>query len=229
MRRLVLFFALVATLTTLVHGDSCAPPSQAIPVYRSFNNGAGDHFYTTNTAEYNTATASGGYFAEGARFAVFPTASATNTVQFIRLFNGGVTDHFYTTNQTEANNAAAGGGYTIENLSPMYIYSTQLCGSVPLYRSYSANATDHFYTTSMEEQNGMLGYKFELIAGYVLSLNASEPSNGSTSAGSTFAGSPSNTVAPPSNTANAALRVFPAVPRLSIAQFLLTLGAALLL
>ncbi|KAJ7243844.1 hypothetical protein B0H12DRAFT_1236324 [Mycena haematopus] len=191
-------FALVAGCSQVVLADSCADPSQAVPVYRDFNDAIEDHFYTTNVTEYNVANTNG-YFAEDQRFAVFPTAVAS-TVHLIRLFNGGISDHFYTTNASEASNAAsAAGGYDIENLTPMYIYSSQICGSVPLYRSYSPTNTDHFYTTSETERDTMTGYNFELIAGYVLPL---------VSASSLSIGDPSSTgsvsASPPANT-NAAL------------------------
>ncbi|KAJ7243834.1 hypothetical protein B0H12DRAFT_1236313 [Mycena haematopus] len=173
----------------VVLADSCADPSQALPVYRDYNDAIGDHFYTTYANEYQVANSNGGYFPEGQRFAVFPTAVAS-TVHLIRLWNGGISDHFYTTDASEVNNAAsAAGGYEIENLTPMYIYSSQICGSVPLYRSYSPTNTDHFYTTSETERDTMTGYNFELIAGYVLplasasSLSIGDPSStGSASA-----------------------------------------------
>ncbi|KAJ7627980.1 hypothetical protein DFH06DRAFT_1006585, partial [Mycena polygramma] len=145
-----------------------------VPVYRDFNDAIGDHFYTTNVSEYNSANA-GGYFAESVRFAVFSTAQPSTT-QFIRLYNGGLGDHFFTTNSTEASNAAATGGYVLEDLAPMFIYPTQVCGSVPLYRSYSSAKTDHFYTTSQSEQDTLQGYNFELIAGYVLPLDTTTSS-----------------------------------------------------
>ncbi|KAJ6453344.1 hypothetical protein C8R45DRAFT_1039246 [Mycena sanguinolenta] len=171
-------FALVVGNVAKVLADSCADPSQAVPVYRDFNQAAGDHFYTTNFTEYNVAN-TGGYSAEGQRFLVFPTA-VSSTVHLIRLFNGAIIDHFYTTNATEAATAT---GWNVENLTPMYIYPTQICGSVPLYRSFNPSISDHLYTTSQTEQGLMTGYNFELIAGYVLPLaSASSASIGDPSA-----------------------------------------------
>ncbi|KAF7333287.1 hypothetical protein MSAN_02423400 [Mycena sanguinolenta] len=160
-----------------VLADSCADPSQAVPVYRDFNEAVSDHFYTTNVTEYNAANTAG-YFAEDQRFLVFPTA-VSSTTQLFRRFNGAVFDHFYSTNATEG----LTGGWNLENLSPMFIYSTQICGSVPLYRSFNPQLVDHFYTTSKTEQSLMTGYNFELIAGYVLPLaSASSASIGDPSA-----------------------------------------------
>ncbi|KAJ7818618.1 hypothetical protein B0H14DRAFT_1083748 [Mycena olivaceomarginata] len=195
-----LLVALVTTHVVQVLADSCADPSQAVPVFRDFNDAVGDHFYTTNNTEYSAAN-SGGYFPEGPRFAVFPTA-VSSTTHLIRLWNGDATDHFYTTNTSEANSAAAG-GYTIESLTPMFIYSTQLCGSVPLYRSWSPTNRDHFYTTSATERDGETGYTFELIAGYVLPLaSGSSSASGNVAAGTSGStpGSASDSASPPTNT-----------------------------
>ncbi|KAJ6535524.1 hypothetical protein B0H19DRAFT_963544 [Mycena capillaripes] len=177
-----------------VQADTCADPSKAVPVYRDFNDNIGDHFYTTNSSEYSSANG-GGYFGEGPRFAVFPTAQAS-TVQLIRLWNGGVGDHFFTTDTGEASNAAASGGYVREDLAPMFIYPTQVCASVPLYRSYSADKTDHFYSTSATERDGMTGYNFEGIAGYVLAV-AAPSSSASSGANATPGGPASNSGSAP--------------------------------
>ncbi|KAJ7486917.1 hypothetical protein FB451DRAFT_1026358, partial [Mycena latifolia] len=144
------------------------------PLYRAYSDGASDHFYTTDLAEYNSAVAGGGYTAEGVRLLVFTTQVA-GSVQFIRLWNGDKSDHFYTTNATEAKSAVTG-GYVIEDKTPMYIYPTQICGSVPLYRSYSQTGTDHFYTIDAAERDGAVGsgWAYEWIAGYVF-----PPSSGS--------------------------------------------------
>ncbi|KAJ7155274.1 hypothetical protein C8R46DRAFT_1005405 [Mycena filopes] len=182
MRSFAPFFALLSVLATQVYAaDPCASPSQSIQVNRAFNDALGDHFYTTDPTEYKKATA-GGYFAEGPRFSVFPTPSAPNTVQLIRLYNGVASDHFYTTDPTEASSAVSGAGYTVENLAPMYIYTTQLCGSVPLYRTFNAGTGDHFYTTSTGERDGMTGYVFEHVAGYVLPLATAAQASSSTTA-----------------------------------------------
>ncbi|KAJ7146679.1 hypothetical protein C8R44DRAFT_973366 [Mycena epipterygia] len=184
-----LFFVAFSAFAAKVRAD-CAGASQAQPLYRDYSSSGGDHFYTTDLAEYNSANSNDGYSPDGIRALVFTTQVA-GSVQFIRLDNGNVTDHFYTTNVTEATVFAAA-GYTVENKATMYIYPTQLCGSVPFYRSYSAAGTDHFYTIDASERDGAVssGWAYELIAGYVFapaSLSSSAPPAGPTV---TFGGGP---------------------------------------
>ncbi|KAF7366163.1 Excalibur calcium-binding domain-containing protein [Mycena venus] len=197
-------FALGSFLVTEVLADSCADPSQAVPVYRDFNDQIGDHFYTTNNTEYTLANA-GGYFAEGARFRVFST-QVPSTEHLLRLWNGGAGDHFFTLDTTEATNAVSStGGYVLENLAPMFVYSSQICGTVPLLRYWSAGNSDHFYTISTTEVDNMPGYSFERIEGYVLPLvgSSSSATDGS-AAGTGTPGSPAATTSPPAKT-NAAV------------------------
>ncbi|KAJ7100450.1 hypothetical protein C8R44DRAFT_716565 [Mycena epipterygia] len=158
------FFVAFIVFAAKVRAD-CAGASQTQPLYRDYSSAGGDHFYTTDLAEYNAANANDGYAPEGIRALVF-TTQVPGSVQFIRLFNGDVTDHFYTTNATEAQAAT---GYVVEDKAAMYIYPTQLCGSVPLYRSYSSSGTDHFYTVDAAERDGAVasGWNYEFIAGYV--------------------------------------------------------------
>ncbi|KAJ7616612.1 hypothetical protein FB45DRAFT_716372, partial [Roridomyces roridus] len=146
----------------------CADASKAVPLYRDFNGDIGDHFYTTDKAEYDAAN-QGGYTAEGARLSVFSQQYA-GTVRFFRLWNGGSGDHFYTTNATEVDSAVTHNGYVHEDdKAPMWIYPDQLCGSVPLYRMYNNGASDHFYTIDAAERDDAAahGWSFEWIAGYV--------------------------------------------------------------
>ncbi|KAJ6481529.1 hypothetical protein C8R47DRAFT_1218304 [Mycena vitilis] len=187
----VSIFVSINGLIAAVLADTCANSLQAMPVYRDFNDAIGDHFYTVCHRYANT----GGYFAESARFAVFSTAQPSTT-QFIRLYSGGLGDHFFTTDSAEASNAAATGGYVREDLAPMFIYAAQICGSIPLYRSYSSAKTDHFYTTSESERDNMEGYKFELIAGYVLPLNTTSSVASGQLAASTGSGSNSASALP---------------------------------
>ncbi|KAJ7159006.1 hypothetical protein C8R43DRAFT_1064297 [Mycena crocata] len=162
----------------------CADPSLAQPLYREFNNAAGDHFYTTDEAEYNRSSASNGYFAEGVRAAVF-ISQWPGTVPLLRLWSGSASDHFYTTNAMEANAAVTQGGFTLENVTPMYVYPTQICGAVPWYRLYAGGTKDdHFYTTSEAERDGTAGYGFESIDGYVLPVSVLTSASGEASASS---------------------------------------------
>ncbi|KAJ7097390.1 hypothetical protein C8R44DRAFT_683573 [Mycena epipterygia] len=187
------FFVAFIVFAAQVRAD-CAGASQAQPLYRDYSSGGGDHFYTTDLAEYNSANANNGYSPDGIRALVFTTQVA-GSVKFIRLYNADVTDHFYTTNATEATDAAAA-GYAIEDKATMYIYPTQLCGSVPFYRSYSAGGTDHFYTIDAAERDGAVssGWAYEFIAGYVF-----DPAGLASSAGA--ASQPASKPAPSSSAA----------------------------
>ncbi|KAF7359856.1 hypothetical protein MVEN_00711000 [Mycena venus] len=174
-------FALGGVFVAEVLADSCAVPSQAVPVYRAFHNAIGDHFYTINNTEYAAINTANGYFGEGAHFRVFST-QVSSTVQLFRLWNGGDADHFYTIDTTTASTASAT-GYVQENTDPMFVYSSQVCGSVPLLRYYNLDKTDHFYTISPTEVDNMPGYEFERVEGYALPLTDSSSSSGGTASG----------------------------------------------
>ncbi|KAJ7486928.1 hypothetical protein FB451DRAFT_1554084 [Mycena latifolia] len=158
---------------TQVRADDCAGASQAQPLYRDYSSSLGDHFYTTDLAEYNSANAAG-YVPEGIRALVFgsPVAGA---VQLLRLWSADAGDHLYTTSASEAQ-AATEPPYTyvFDSGPAMYIYPTQICGSVPLYRLHSGDLRDHFYTIDAAERDAAVGYADEGITGYVF-----PPSSGS--------------------------------------------------
>ncbi|KAJ7609512.1 hypothetical protein FB45DRAFT_944613 [Roridomyces roridus] len=171
---------------TTVRAEACADASKAVPLYRDFNGGIGDHFYTTDKAEYDAAN-QGGYTAEGARLSVF-SQQYSGTVRFFRLWNGGLGDHFFTTNATEADSAATHNGYVHEDdKAPMWIYPDQLCGSVPLFRMYNNGASDHFYTIDAAERDDAAahGWSFEWIAGYVFPAPGSAQISSSSSSTAT--------------------------------------------
>ncbi|KAJ7843755.1 hypothetical protein B0H14DRAFT_3455940 [Mycena olivaceomarginata] len=150
-----LLAALVVRHVTEALAASCADSSQAVAVYRDFNDGLGNHFYTRRQCQRLLPRR------PALRCIPHPISSTT---PLIRLWNGDATDHFYTTNATETNEAAAG-GYVVENLTPMFVYPTQLCGSILFYRSWNPANQDHVYTTSATERDGATGYTFGLIAG----------------------------------------------------------------
>ena len=71
------------------------------PLYRYYNSGSNDHFYTTNFAEIGTTTPGSvgnfGYKYEGVAGYCYKTQT-TGTVPFFRYWNDIMGDHFYTTN-----------------------------------------------------------------------------------------------------------------------------------
>lgn len=96
----------------------------------------GDHFYTADKAEIDSATGFG-YVDEGVAWKC-PAPS----IPVYSLFDG--TDHFYTADFEEAERAREG-GYTPEGV--------RFCASkagVPVFRLYSGG--DHFYTPDRDER-----------------------------------------------------------------------------
>jgi hypothetical protein len=158
-----------------------------IPLYRYYNAGNGDHFYTTNYDELGGGY--GGYTSEGIAGYVYPNPlpelpfepNEVGLVPLYRYYNAGNGDHFYTTNYDELGGGY--GGYISEGVA-CWIYETginpqtvtgflsQYYSDVPkpvkLYRYYNAGNGDHFYTTNYDELgDGYGGYTSEGIAGYV--------------------------------------------------------------
>ncbi len=144
--------------------NSCLDPDFATrfnTLYRSWNIGAIDHFYSNDVTEtatgYNSETPVGHLMYQ----------QELGTVPLYRYYSPSLTDHFYSTSNVTPN------GYNNEGIIG-YIFVTPVSGSIPLYRSYRhlagplANG-DHLYTSSSVERDSaaFVGYSFEGIEGYV--------------------------------------------------------------
>lgn len=134
-------------------------PAGVAPLYRYYNGGNGDHFYTTSHGELGDGR--DGYASEGVAGNVYLTQQP-GTVPLYRYYNGGDGDHFYTTSHDEP-----GGGYVFEGIE-CYVLASQLPNTIPLYRYYNGSNGDHFYTTSRDELgSGRDGYALEGIECYL--------------------------------------------------------------
>ena len=133
-----------------------------VPLYRYWNGGTADHFYTTSWAELGSGRY--GYAYEGVQCYVSP-GPRTGAVPLYRYWNAGATDHFYTTNWAELGSGRY--GYVYEGVQ-CYVQAGQQSGSAPLYRYWNPGSADHFYTTSwLELGSGRYGYQYEGIQAYV--------------------------------------------------------------
>jgi hypothetical protein len=133
-----------------------------VPLYRYWNAGIYNHYYTTNFNELGYGA--NGYVFEKVEGHVFGSQVA-GTVPLKRYYCAENGDHFYTTNPNEP-----GAGlpcYHFERIEA-YVYPNQVSGTVPLYRYYEPNNYDHFYTTNFNElRNGNLGWYLEGVQCYV--------------------------------------------------------------
>ncbi len=151
-----------ASMWGVVAGATPTPGGRHVPLYRYWNPGIGDHFYTTSWAELGAGRHGWGY--EGVQCFIDATASA-GLVPLYRYWNPGIGDHFYTTSWAELGAGRHGWGY--EGVQG-YVASAQRAGTVPLYRYWNAQIGDHFYTTSWHElQGGRHGWAYEGIQCYV--------------------------------------------------------------
>jgi C1A family cysteine protease len=151
--------------------EGVTPPSSTttkVPLYRYWNPGIGDHFYTTNWAELGAGKYGWGY--EGIQCYVANAAGA-GLVPLYRYWNPAAGDHFYTTDWSELGAGKYGWGY--EGIQ-CYVRTTATAGTSPLYRYWNPGNADHFYTTNWAELgSGKYGYGFERIQCYVFLSAAS--------------------------------------------------------
>ena len=123
------------TLQSLIH---------TTPLYRYWNSGAGDHFYTTNWAELGSGRHGWGY--EGIQCYVHPR-QVEGSIPLYRYWNPGASDHFYTTNWAELGSGRHGWGY--EGIQ-CYVFGEM---TSPISES----------RISMEEEKHMVGEGFSAI------------------------------------------------------------------
>jgi len=110
-------------------------PANTTPFYRLYNRGSGDHFYTTDASERDSAIARSGYVSEGVACYVYPS-NVAGTTPLYRLWNGDASDHFYTTDNGEASAAESRSGYGGEGIS-CYVLPSASRVDTPLFRLYA--------------------------------------------------------------------------------------------
>jgi cold shock CspA family protein len=131
--------------------------------------GHGDHFYTTSSAERDSAVSVNSYRTEGVACYVFGNRQ-TGTTPLYRLFDSASGDHFYTTSSAERDGAASVHRYAPQGIA-CYAFDGQQAATTPLYRLFNDTSRDHFYTTSSAERDSAVsvhGYRSEGVACHVL-------------------------------------------------------------
>ena len=133
-----------------------------VALYRYWNPGGADHFYTTNWGELGFGRY--GWNFEGVQCYVYQNP-VTGSVPLYRYWNPSIADHFYTTNWGELGKGKYGWNY--EGIQ-CYVFPVQTPGSLPLYRYWNPTASDHFYTTNWNElRSGRYGWNYEGVQCYV--------------------------------------------------------------
>ena len=120
-------------------------------VYRMYDPGRGEHFYTKNAAEMQQLVSLGWHHEANADFIVVD-AKDVNAIPVYRLYNpngGGM--HFYTENAAEAKHLRSV-GWNYEGISH-YVYVKNANKGVAQYRLYNPNSTngEHNWTTDVGE------------------------------------------------------------------------------
>ncbi|HYX26147.1 MAG TPA: hypothetical protein VFC23_18490 [Thermoanaerobaculia bacterium] len=156
-RRLFLVFLLTLASAALLAQGAMA---LSVSLYRYYNPGNGDHFYTTNWNELGNGGL--GYYFEWVQCHI-DSRSGTGNTPFYRYYNSGTGAHFYSTDFYEAP-----AGFSFEWVQG-YVYTYNFTGSlVPLYRYYNAGTDKYFYTTNYNELGGgAQGFAYQKIAAWV--------------------------------------------------------------
>ncbi len=168
----------------------------AIPLYRYWNGGIGDHFYTTEWTELGNG--GWGWVYEGIACYVFaaPAAGAAappGSLPLHRYWHPGFGNHFYTTNFAEL--GAGRDGWIYEGVQ-CHVPAQPGAGTVPLYRYFNGALTDHCYTTNWGELGyGRYGWELEGIQCQVYAQPQVVPAPGRPGASPDVAGAPAPPVA----------------------------------
>lgn len=127
------------------------------PLYRYFNQNAGDHFYTMSPNDLGPG-AQGWNFQTVAAYLYNYQASGTTSLY--RFWNAKLGDHLYTTNIQETNGLS---GWVYEGVTG-YVLSNYIVGSEAFKRYYNGRIADHYYGIGADPGNG---YVYEGVQCYV--------------------------------------------------------------
>ncbi len=146
------------TIDTSGNLNKTSPISSAVPIYRLYNAGNGEHLYTSNAIEAVTLIQAGwtdegtGWFAPSSGQPVY------------RLYNEGLQNHLYTTDEHEVDVLTTQHGWIKDFNGEPIFYSG---GDVPIYRVYNEQLRGlHHLTTDEHEYNVLptVGWTQEGIA-----------------------------------------------------------------
>ena len=142
--------------------DQFPSSSSKLRMYRVYNPGSGEHFYTANRSEVISLMGPGWRY-EGVAW----IAPKKSKFPVYRLYNANAGDHHYSTSASEKD-MLVNAGWKYEGIG---WYSADTNGQ-PLYRLYNKNAKagSHHYTVEASERDNLVsvGWKYEGIGWYGL-------------------------------------------------------------
>ena len=141
--------------------DSSPDNSLLSKIYRLYNTGTGEHFYTASEDELNSLLKTNNWKQEG----VTSNNAKTSNTPVYRLYNPYNGDHMYTTSKDELNSLKKA-GWKDEGIG-FYSDDSQANAVYRLYNPY-ANTGSHLWTNSKDEQQSLLskGWRDEGIGWY---------------------------------------------------------------
>jgi hypothetical protein len=147
--------AAAGVCAALVCGSAVA--TDAMPVYRFYNNLTGVHFYTISGSERDTVLNNYPQFLyEGAVFWAYNNQEV-GTSPVYRFYNTRLGTHFYTQSETEKNFVIANYPVFTYEGAVYYAPPTQdFAGSTALFRFYNTRTGAHFFTRNVDERDHVL-------------------------------------------------------------------------
>ncbi|MGM0216919.1 C39 family peptidase [Enterococcus sp. AZ109] len=136
----------VASTASSLEKDTAAKAAPIVntPVYRIYNPGNGEHFYTTNLQEKDWLVSIGWGIYEGVAF-----QSPSEGKVVYRLYNYGLRDHHYTMSWDEVSWLTKNYGWTYEGVS----WNSSDANGKKVYRLFTPNQTTgtHLFTMNWDE------------------------------------------------------------------------------
>ena len=118
-------------------------------VFRMYNRGNGEHFYTRSVSERDALIVGGWVYESDGDFET--VGAKEDAIPVYRMYNPNSGLHHYTLDKGEATSLKAV-GWNFEGVA-FYGYDKMLGKGTPLYREYNPNDGNHNYTTNLGEHN----------------------------------------------------------------------------
>ena len=161
-RKIILLSLVLAAASLLQGGPASAAEKTGVTLYRLYNRGNGEHFYTSAENERDHLQAVGWTY-EGIGW----NAPKTSATPVYRLYNPVAGDHLYTTSAPERDRLKTV-GWRYEGIG----WYSDDARQVPVFRQYNPNAKTgtHNYTVAKAENDGLaaVGWQPEGVAFYGL-------------------------------------------------------------